>query len=45
MSTITVESRHSEADRAPRRHHRAGPAYLRGLPAWMWRSALAGRRA
>jgi hypothetical protein len=27
------------------RHHRVGPAYVRGIPSWVWQSALCRRAA
>ena len=27
------------------RHHRVAPAYVRGLPTWVWQSAMHGRSA
>ena len=41
-NTSTLDSCDLAAYRAWR-HHRTGPAYVRGVPSWIWRSALSRR--
>jgi hypothetical protein len=41
MSTTTVIDRCDIAAHRTWQHHRVSPAYMRGIPSWVWQSALA----
>ena len=44
MSTATVIDRSDGAACRTWRHPRTSPAYVRGIPSWVWQAALAPRR-